>query len=138
MRSYNLYSLQVDDVVPSSPVCDAEPYLEALLEQVQEFVGIERTVTTPTPIVVPTSTIVPIPIAVPSFVTLHRVPPRGSQKVETPTRRSRIKKFLENLRRLRDKFSRASREPVTLSRGLVPERDENAEITEKRYVDLFA
>jgi len=124
--------------VPSSPVSNTEPYLESLREQVQEFLGIERTVTTPTPIVVPTFSTVPIPIAVPSFGPLNQVPSRGSQKVETPTRWSRIKKFLESLGRLRDKFRRASREPVTLSRGLVPERNENAEVMEKRYVDLFA
>jgi len=124
--------------VPSSPVGNAEPYLEALLQQGQEFLGIERTVAAPTPIIIPTYSTIPIPIAVPSFAPLHQVPTRGSQKVETPTRWSRIKKFLDSLRRLRDKFSRASREPVTLSRGLVPERDENTEIMEKRYVDLFA
>lgn len=122
----------------SSPVSDTEPYLESLREQVQEFLGIERTVATPTPIVVPSFSTIPIPIAVPSFGHLHQVPPRGFQKVETPTKWSRIKRFLENLGRLRDKFRRASREPVTLSRGLVPEHEENAEIMERRYVDLFA
>ena len=109
-----------------------------LAAQVQEFLGIEGTVAAlPTAIVVPAFATVPIPIAVPPPPRPHQTSPRGLQKVETPTRWGRIKKFLISLKRLRDMFSRASREPVTLSRGLVPERDENAEIMEKRYMDLF-
>lgn len=95
-----------------------------LLERVQEFFGTGRTVTIPTPIIVPTYH-VPIPIAVPSLLPLRQAPMRGNQ----------IKK---SYRLLRDRFSRASREPITLSPKLIPERDETAEIMEKRYVDLFA
>jgi len=58
--------------------------------------------------------------------------------VKTVMRWGRIQKFLENFRRLWAKFSRASREPVTISGGLVPEREENAEVTEKRFLKLFS
>jgi len=131
-KSYNLFSPQADDAAPSSPASDTDSYLESLLEQVQEFLGIERAVTTPTPIVASSFS------AVPPLGPLHQVSPRRLRKAGTPTRWSRIKKFLESFGRLRDRFRRASREPVTLSRGLVPEREENAEIMERRYVNLFA
>lgn len=140
VENLNSCCLKADDTTLSSPlppVNNAESDLEVLAAQVQEFLGIEGTVAAlPTPIVVPAFATIPIPIAVPS-PRLHQAPPRGPQKAETPTRWGRIKKFLISLKRLRDMFSRASREPVTLSRGLVPERDENAEIMEKRYMDLF-
>ena len=141
VESLNLHRLKADDTTPSSPLSpinNAESDLEALAAQVQEFFGIERTVAAlPTPIIVPTFATVTIPIAVPSPPRLHQAPPRGLQKAEAPTRWGRIKKFLISLIRLRDVFSRASREPVALSRGLVPELDENTEIMEKRYVGLF-
>ena len=142
VESLNLHRLKAGDTTPSSPllspVNNAELDLEALAAQVQEFFGIERTVAAPpTPIIVPTFATVPIPIAVPSPPRLHQAPPRGLQKAEAPTRWGRIKKFLISLMRLRDMFGRANREPVTLSRGLVPELDENAEIMEKRYVGLL-
>ena len=141
VESLNLHYPKADDTTPwspLSPIDNTESDLEALAVQVQEFFGIERTVTAlPIPIVVPTFATVPIPIAVPSPPRLHQAPPRGLQKAETSTRWGRIKKFLISLIRLRDMFGRASREPVTLSRGLVPELDENAEIMEKRYMGLF-
>ena len=48
-----------------------------------------------------------------------------------------IQKSLDSFKRLWAKFSRVNREPVTLSRGLVPEREENAEIAEAHYTELF-
>lgn len=112
-----------------------------LLEQVQGFFGIGEQVAAPTPIVVPTSTMVPIPVAVLSPVPAPQVPSRGPRKgkeVKPPTRRlSGLQKFRDRFKLLLAKFSRASREPVTLSSGLVPERKEDTDITEIRYVELF-
>ena len=112
-----------------------------LLEQVQGFFGIGEQVAAPTPIVVPTSTMVPIPVAVLSPAPAPRVPSRGPRKgkeVKPPTRRlSGLQKFRDRFKLLLAKFSRASREPVTLSSGLVPERKEDTDITEIRYVELF-
>jgi len=121
----------------SPPVSDSEPDIEALLDQIQGLFSGESSATMPIPVVVPTLATVPIPVAVPSPVPPHHPPPRGPQKVKTVTRWGRIQKFLENFRRLWAKFSRASREPVTLSRGLVPDHEENAEVTEKRFGGLF-
>ena len=58
----------------------------------------------------------------------HQVPPQGPQ--ESDMRGSawrKIRKFLDRFRQLLAKFARASQGPITLSRGLVPEREENAE-----------
>lgn len=119
-----------------SPVSDPEPVLNALLEQIQEFLGIERPAVTPTPVVIPAFALVPIPVAVPSR-NLHHAPLQCSPKPKPLTRWAKIQKFLDSFKRLWAKFSRANREPVTLSRGLVPEREENAEVAETRYTEFF-
>ena len=123
-----------------SPVSEADPDLQVLLEQVQELLGIGGPIIRRTPVVVPTPTTVPIPVAVLSPVPSPQVPPQGSHKekgAKSPTRRGSLQKFRDRFRLLLAKFSRENREPVTLSSGLVPEREENAEITGKRYVKLF-
>lgn len=125
-------------MTPLSPVSDPDPHLQVLLEQVQEFLGTGGPATIPTPIVVPTPATVPIDVLPPA--PSPEVPPRGSRKgkgMKAPVRRGSLQKFRDGFKVLLTKFSRASREPVTLSSGLVPEREENAEITGKRYVKLF-
>jgi hypothetical protein len=109
-------------MTPLSPVSNAEPDLQVLLEQVQEFLGIERLAATP------------IPVADPSPVPAHQV----TSQVKTHARRGSLhQKFRDKFKRLLTKFNRASRGPTTLSSGLVPEREENAEITGRRYLRLF-
>ena len=65
---------------------------------------------------------------------------RGPQKEKGPKsalRRSSFQKIREKFRLFLAKFSHASREPGTISDGLVPEREENAEITGARFGGLF-
>jgi len=108
---------QADDMTPLSPVGDTDPTLQVLLKQVQEFLGTERPIT---PVVVPT----PAPT--------NQVPARGSQKGGS------LQRFRDKFRLLLAKFNRASGGPITLSRGLVPEREENAEIAGGRFTKLFS
>lgn len=52
-------------------------------------------------------------------------------------RRNRFRKIREKLRLFLAKFSHASQEPITLSNVLIPEREDNAEITQSRFGGLF-
>ena len=125
-RPYDLHSLQVDDSTPQSPVSNADPGLQVLLEQVQELLGAGRPIT---------------PVVAPAPAPAYQVPPRGSQNgegVKTPTKGSGFQRFRDKFRLLLAKFNRAGRGPVTLSRGLVPEREENAEIAGGRFAKLFS
>ena len=124
-RPYDLHSYQADDSTPLSPVSDADPSLQVLLEQAQELLGAGRPIT---------------PVVAPAPVPAYRVPPRRSQNgegVKTPTKWNGFRRFRDKFRSLLAKFNRASQGPITLSRGLVPEREENAEIAEGRFAKLF-
>ena len=117
-------SHEADDSTSLSPVSDAAPGLQALMEQVQEFLGRSTT-----------SVVAPAPAPA------CQVPPRESQNeegVKTPTKGSGFRMFRDKFRLLLGKFNRASRGPVTLSHGLVPEREENAEIAGGRFAKLFS
>jgi len=122
-----------------------DPDLRELLKQVEELLGIKRPATAPVPIVAPAPTTDPAPIVVPSPVpirqaSVYQVPSQGSRKgggAGGHARRTSFQKIQDKFRLLRAKFSRANRGPVTLSEGLVPEREENAEVVEKRYAKLF-
>jgi hypothetical protein len=104
-----------------------EPGLQVLLVQVHEFLGIERPATPTSPDAL---------IADPSPV--DGGPPRGPlEEPETPVRKGSLRKFRDKFRQLLAKFSRANQGPITLSSGLVPEREENAKTTEKRFAKLF-
>ena len=61
----------------------------------------------------------------------NQVPPQEPREngVRANARRQ-IQKFRDRFRQLLDKFARAYQGPITLSRGLVPEREENAEYGE--------
>ena len=125
-EAYDLHSHQADDSTLLSPVSDADPGLQVLLEQVQEFLGSGRPST---------------PVVAPAPAPAHRVPPQGSQNregVKTSTKGSGFQRFRDKFRLLLAKFNRASRGPVTLSRGLVPEREENGEIAGGRFAKLFS
>lgn len=109
-----------------SPIGNTDPGLQALLEQVQEFLGTRR----------PTTTVV-----APTPASVHRVPPGGSQDgdgVKTPTKGRGFRRFRDKSRLLLDKFNRANRGPITLSGGLEPEPEENAEIVGTRFAKLFS
>jgi len=115
-----------DDTTLLSPASDSDPGLQVLLEQVQELLGTGRLIT---PVVTPT----PAPA--------HQTPPRGPQKeeaVKTPTKGGGLQRFRDKFRLLLAKFNRAGRGPVTLSHGLVQEREESAEITGGRFAKLFS
>ena len=104
-----------------------EPGLQVLLVQIHEFLGIERPGTPTSP---------DAPIADPSPV--DGGPPRGPREEgETPVRKGSLRKFRDKFRQLLAKFSRANQGPIMLSSGLVPEREENAKTTEKRFAKLF-
>ena len=124
------------EITPSSPITNPEPILDPLLEQIQAFLGIGRPAAAPTPAVIPTLSLVPFPVAVLSPVPPPQDPSQEPPKAKT-SRWSGIQKFLGSFRRLWAKFIRASREPVTLSRGLVLEREENGEVSGARYGELF-
>lgn len=127
----DIRSPQADDTTPLPAASDADPDLQVLLEQVHEFLRLKRPATAPTPVVVPA----PAPSPGPS----HRAPrefERG-KRAKTHVRRGSFKKIREKFRLLLTKFGRASREPITLSDGLIPEHEENAEVAEKRYAGLF-
>ena len=125
------------EITPSSPITNPEPILDPLVEQIQDFLGIGRPAVTPTPAVIPTLSLIPFPVAVLSPVPPPQIPPQGPPNAK-PSRWKEIQKFLGSFRRrLWAKFIRASREPVTLSRGLVPEREENGEVFGARYGELF-
>jgi len=129
-----------DESTPLTPVSEADPDLRVLLEQVQEFLGIERPTTPHIPIIAPTSSMVPIPVPVPSPASVHQVPPRESRNgggTVGHVRRTKFQRIREKFRLLLAKFSRTDRGPITLSDGLVPEREENAEVVEKRFGKLF-
>lgn len=71
------------------------------------------------------------------------IPPRRAQKsktgrvVRTRAKRGSFQRIREKFGLFLAKFSRASGGPTTLSEGLVPEREENAEIIETRFRKLF-
>jgi len=118
-----------NDMTPLSPVSEGDLDLQDLLEQVQEFLGLERPVVTPIPIVAPASATVPIPVAV------HQLPSQGTQKgkgVKTNGRKNSLQRIRDKLKLLLAKFGRVNRGPITISEGLVPEREEGAEVVEKR------
>jgi hypothetical protein len=52
-------------------------------------------------------------------------------------RRNSFQMIREKFRLFLARFARASREPVTLSEVLLPEREENAEIIQARFGRLF-
>ena len=141
----NLHPPQADDMSSFPPVGDADPGLQVLFKQAQELLSSvrssERPAAIPAPATVaPDPTTVHTPVIAPPPVPTHRVPPKGPQKakgVRAGTRR-KFREFRDRFKLLLAKFTRASRGPITLSRGLVSEREENAELTEKRHAKLFS
>ena len=112
-------------MTPLSPVSDADPDIQTLLEQVQELMGIEG------------------PATASSLVPAHQYL-QGSQEkgVKVPLKSSiqkvhKFQKFQDRFKQLLTKFSRTDQGPITLSSGLVPERDESTEAMEKHYAALF-
>lgn len=132
----NLQSPQADDSTPLSTVGEADPDLQVLLDRVHEFLRLRKPAAAATRDVVPA----PDPIPTSSSVLDHPTPPRGSErgKCKKPQpRKGRLRRIQDKFKLLLARFSRVSRGPITLSDGLVPEREENAEVSEGRYARLF-
>ena len=96
---------------------DADPDLDEVLEEVREI--LEGPVDTPT----------------------TPAPRRGRESKKgrgaKVLRRNSFQTIRDKFRLFLARFSRASRGPVTLSDGLVPEREDNAEIAQTRFGGLF-
>ena len=136
----DLRSPQADDTTPFPAVSEADPDLQALLERVHDFLRLKKSATVPARVAVPTLATIPDLIAASSSVLGLQVPPREPERgkpVKTHTRKSSLRKIQDRFKLLLAKFSRVSRRPVTLSDGLIPEREENAEASERRYAKLF-
>ena len=135
-KSPSLHSPQADDTPPLSSVSNTDPDLRELLKQVQDFLSPATPADVPNPTAVPGPSTVPTLAVLPPPVLAHRVSARSSKKGVMASTKEGLRKLRDRSKVLLGMFTRASREPVTLSRGLVPERDEDAE-TQRRYEDLF-
>ena len=129
-RPSHLHSPQGDDTTQLSPASDTDPDLQVWLKQAQELLLSVIPASTPA---VPGPSTVPSPVIPSPSAPANRNPPQGPKKgVRARTRRG-FRKFRDRFKRLLAKFTRASRGPMTLSRGLVPEREENAELADALF-----
>lgn len=105
-----------------------------LLKEAQDLLSSVRPAAAPTPAVAPGPPAVPIPVVPAPPAPTHRVPPHRPSKRKSvrASARKGLRKFRDRFKLLLAKFTRAGQGPMTLSRGLVAEREENAELTERR------
>jgi len=77
------------------------------------------------------------PVDTPTTPALRRGRESKKGKGARVPRRNSFQMIRDKFRLFLAKFSRANRGPVTLSDGLIPEREENAEVAQTRFGGLF-